>query len=75
MFGGGCYLATFTATPSGMNIPGIGSPITNWQGPEFKTTLDNTRRVFKGNYFSVYERAGVAGGSAALPDKGASRVH
>jgi hypothetical protein len=56
------------------DIPGIGSPITNWRGPEFKTALDNTRLAFKGNYFSVYERTAVAGGSV-LPDQGAARAH
>jgi hypothetical protein len=50
------------------DIPGIGSPLTNWRGSEFDTVLDNATLVFKGNYFNVYERAGIA------DDKGASRA-
>ena len=56
------------------DIPAIGSPLTNWRGSEFKTVLDGTRLVFKGNYFNVYERSAVADGSTALPDKGESRA-
>ena len=57
------------------DIPGMGSPITNWPRSDFKTALDDTRLIFKGNYFNVYDRATVADGSAALHGKGASRVH
>ncbi|MFZ2062618.1 MAG: hypothetical protein WAU82_16530 [Candidatus Binatus sp.] len=38
------------------DLPGMGSPLTNWPRSDFKTALDDTRLVFKGNYFNVYER-------------------
>ena len=51
------------------NIPGIGSPLTNWQGPEFKTVLDNTKVVFRGNYFEVYERTVADSSIAPKPQR------
>ena len=51
------------------NIPGIGSPLTNWQGPEFKTVLDNTKVVFRGNYFDVYERTVADSSLAPKPQR------
>jgi hypothetical protein len=56
------------------DIPGMGSPLTNWPRSDFKTALDDARLVFKGNYFSVYERAAIAD-RTALPDQGATRAH
>jgi hypothetical protein len=44
------------------DIPGMGSPLTNWPRSDFKTALDDTRLIFKGNYFNVYDRAVVRNG-------------
>jgi hypothetical protein len=41
----------------------FGNPITNWPGPEFQNVLDNSKLVFKGVYFEVYERATSSGGT------------
>lgn len=51
-------------------IPGFSNPITDWPGPEFRTVLYNTKLVFKGEYFEVYERDAPAPNASARPPGG-----